>query len=106
MSSSSRSSGPTGPLSLPLCKLSYCTTPTLASKMTWTHIPAQDDMFAVVDQVKRLGLGGSITTRKILKLIRGGNILVCQVTYSVVYFAVAMRFKPVVAPLSPFIPKL
>ena len=76
MSSSSRSSGPPWPLSLPLCKLSYCTTPTLASKMTWTHIPAQDDMFAVVDQVRRQGLGGSITTRKTLKLIRGGNLLV------------------------------
>lgn len=46
--------------------------------MTWTHIPAQDDMFAVVEQVRRLGLGGAITTRKILKLILGGNLLVCQ----------------------------
>ena len=46
--------------------------------MTWTHIPAQDDMFAVVEQVRRLGLGGAITTRKILKLILGGNLLVCR----------------------------
>lgn len=64
--------------------------------MTWTHIPAQDDMFAVVDQVRRMGLGGAITTRKVLKLIRGGNLLVCQLIFSVVCFAAAMRFRPVV----------
>lgn len=55
--------------------------------MTWTHIPDQDDMFAVVDQVRRLGLGGAITTRKILKLVRGGNLLVCQLVYSAVNFS-------------------
>lgn len=55
--------------------------------MTWTHIPAQDDMFAVVDQVRRLGLGGAITTRKILKLVRGGSLLVCQLVYSIVNFS-------------------
>ncbi|MCJ1463892.1 hypothetical protein MMC07_002501 [Pseudocyphellaria aurata] len=93
MSSSSQSSGPSGPsgpLSLPLCKFSYCTTPTLASKMTWTHIPAQDDMFAVVDQVRRLGLGGAITTRKMLKLLRGGQILVRQLINSAGHFVFAI----------------
>lgn len=60
--------------------------------MTWTHIPAQDDMFAVLDQVRKLGLGGAITTRKILKLIRGGMILVCQLMYSVMDFETATRF--------------
>lgn len=53
--------------------------------MTWTHIPAQDDMFAVVDQVRSLGLGGAITTKKMLKLILGVKLLVCQLMYSVVY---------------------
>lgn len=59
--------------------------------MTWTHIPAQDDMFAVVDQVRRLGLGGAITTKKMLKLLRGGHILVRRLIYFVGHFASAIR---------------
>ncbi len=44
--------------------------------MMWTHLPAQDDMFAVFDQVRKAGLGGAVAEKKVLKLIRGGDLLV------------------------------
>lgn len=64
-------------MSFPLYKLSFCTTPVLASKMTWTHLPAQDSMFTVYDQVRKAGLGGAIMEKHVLKLIRGADVLVC-----------------------------
>ena len=62
--------------SLPLFKLSFCTTATLQSKMMWTHLPHRDSMFAVFDQIRKTGLGGLVFEKKILKLIHGGDLLV------------------------------
>lgn len=66
-----------GPESLPLFKLSFCTTATLQSKMIWTHLPHRDGMFAVFDQVRKTGLGGLVSEKRILKLVQGGDVLVC-----------------------------
>lgn len=65
-------------MSFPLYKLSFCTTKERASKMTWTHLPAQDSMFTVFDQVRKAGLGGAIMEMHLLKLIRGADVLVCR----------------------------
>lgn len=81
-SSSSQSSSTQYPMSFPLHKLSFCTTPVLASKMTWTHLPAQDSMFTVYDKVRKAGLGGAIMEKHVLKVIRGADVLVCwQIIY-------------------------
>lgn len=64
-------------MSFPLYKLSFCTTQILATKLSWTHLPAQDSMFTVYDQVRRAGLGGAIMEKHLLKLIRGADVLVC-----------------------------
>lgn len=64
-------------MSFPLHKLSFCTTPVLASKMTWTHLPAHNSMFMVYDQVRKAGLGGAIMEKHVLKVIRGADVLVC-----------------------------
>lgn len=66
-----------GPTSLSLFKLSYCTTATHGAKLVWTHLSAQSDMFAVFDQVRKIGLGGSMLEKRVLKLTRGGDLLVC-----------------------------
>lgn len=76
MTSSSQSSVAHGPLSLPLSKLSYSIARTLKSKILWTHLPAQHDMFAVFDSVRQAVLGG-ILERRILKVVHDGDILVC-----------------------------
>jgi len=66
-----------GPESLPLFKLSFCTTATLQSKMIWTHLPHRDSMFAVFDQIRKSGLGGLVSEKRILKLVQGSDLLVC-----------------------------
>lgn len=73
----SRSGSSEGPISLPLFKLSFCTTATHGSKFLWTHLTGKNEMFAVFDQVRKIGLGGSITERRLLKLTCGGELLVC-----------------------------
>ena len=45
--------------------------------MTWTHLPAQDSMFTVYDQVRKAGLGGTIMEKHVLRVIRGADVLVC-----------------------------
>ena len=35
-------------------------------------------MYAVFDQLRSAGLGGMVTEKQVLKLIHGGNILVCS----------------------------
>ena len=44
--------------------------------MLWTHLPNRDDMFAVFDQVRSTDLGGAVISKQVLKLIRGGELLV------------------------------
>ena len=72
----SRSTLLSGPVSLTLFKLSFCTTATLKSNLLWTHLPSRDDLFAVFDSVFHKDLEGSVTEKKVLKLIRGGDLLV------------------------------
>lgn len=67
-----------GTVSLSLFKLSFCTTANLRSNLLWTHLPNRDDLFAVFDSVFRKDLQGSVTEKKVLKLIRGGDLLVCS----------------------------
>ncbi len=71
-----------GPESLPLFKLSFCTAATLHSKMTWTHLPHDHSIFAVFDQVRKTGLGGRVSEKKILKLVHGADLFVCLTMYS------------------------
>ena len=65
------------PLSLPLFKLSFCTTPTVRANLVWTHLPQRDNLFAVFDCVSQKDAEGFMTQQKILKLVRGGDLLVC-----------------------------
>jgi hypothetical protein len=44
--------------------------------MLWTHLPNRDDMFAVFDQVRRKCLDGTVSDKKVLKLVRAGELLV------------------------------
>ena len=65
-----------GPVSLTLFKLSFCTTPILRANLVWTHLPQRDNLFAVFDYVTRKDVEGFTTEKKILKLMRGGDLLV------------------------------
>ncbi|KAL8825961.1 MAG: hypothetical protein Q9191_004090 [Dirinaria sp. TL-2023a] len=71
----SQSSVIQGPTSLTLFKLSFCTTPTLRSRLLWTHLPNRDNLFAVFDSLFQKDLEGSVTEKKMLKLIRGSELL-------------------------------
>lgn len=77
MASSSQGAPIEGPVSLPLFKLSFCTTATHGSKLIWTHLSGNNEMFAVFDQIRKLGFGGSVIEKRLLKLTRGGDLLVC-----------------------------
>ncbi|CAF9936953.1 MAG: hypothetical protein ALECFALPRED_007017 [Alectoria fallacina] len=43
--------------------------------MIWTHLPQRSDMFAVFDVIRKVGIGKVVTETKVLKLIRGGELL-------------------------------
>ena len=80
MASSSLSTAPTvtqGPVALPLFKFSHCTSPNPQAKMIWTHLPQRSDMFAVFDVIRKVGTGMVASETKVLKLVRGGELLVC-----------------------------
>lgn len=76
MNTLSQSTSLAGPMTLTLFKLSFCTTAALRSSLLWTHLPNRDDLFAVFDSTYSRDLEGSITEKKVLKLIRGGGLLV------------------------------
>lgn len=63
---------------MPLAKFSHATTLMLQSKPTWTHLPQRDNMFAVLDLVSSKGLGNGVNQRNILRVVRGGDLLVCH----------------------------
>ena len=64
------------PVTLPLFKLSYCTISSPGQRMLWTHLPNRDDMFAVFDETRSRELDGTVTSKRVLKLVRGGELLV------------------------------
>ena len=64
------------PVSLPLAKLSYCTTATLSSHMQWIHLTNQNDLFAVFDTTRRLDMSEQISEKHVLKLVNGKDLLV------------------------------
>lgn len=45
--------------------------------MLWTHLPNRDDMFAVFDQVKMKDHDGIVRDKRLLKLVRGADNIVC-----------------------------
>ena len=65
-----------GPVTLPLFKLSHCTVSGHGSRLLWTHLPNRSDMFAVFDENRSKDLGGIVVSKQVLKLIRGGELLV------------------------------
>ena len=72
----SQSSQVIGPQTLTLFKLSFCTTPDLRSNLLWTHLPNRDDLFAVFDTVFGKDIELPVTEKKVLKLVRGSELLV------------------------------
>ena len=44
--------------------------------MIWTHLPQRSDIFAVFDVIRKVEIGMVISERKVLKLIRGSELLV------------------------------
>ena len=44
--------------------------------MLWTHLPNRDDMFAVFDKIRSRDLDGTVTGKQVMKLLRGGELLV------------------------------
>ena len=64
-------------LTMPLAKFSYATTLNLSSRLTWKHLPERDNIFAVFDVVKSKGLAGRIKRQDVLKVVKGGEVLVC-----------------------------
>ena len=65
-----------GPVTLPLFKFSYCTSPNHQAKVIWTHLPQRSDMFAVFDVIRKVGTSMFASEMKVLKLVRGGELLV------------------------------
>ena len=65
-----------GPVALPLFKFSHCTSPNPGAKMVWTHLPQRSDMYAVFDIIRKVTVGKDVSETKILKLIRGGELIV------------------------------
>ncbi len=71
------STGPNGPVSLPLHKISHCTTPSVrAQHMEWKHSPNRDDMFAVFDTMRSKDISNRVTEHRVLKLICGSDQMV------------------------------
>lgn len=62
---------------MPLAKFSYATTLVRQSKPTWTHLPERDNLFAVLDLVSCKGSGSGVNRRNVLKVVRGGDLIVC-----------------------------
>lgn len=73
----SQSSLPTGPLTLALFKFSYATYRGLQAVVPWTHVPERSNLFVVFDDVRSRENNGLITTTKLLKIVCGGEVLVC-----------------------------
>lgn len=73
----SRSANSYAPVSLPLQKLSFCTNATLHTKPRWEQFAGEVDLYAVFDSVKNRGLGGGVSEKQLLKLVRKGDLLVC-----------------------------
>ena len=44
--------------------------------MLWTHLPNRDDIFAVFDEIRSRELDGTISGKQVMKLLRGGELLV------------------------------
>ena len=44
--------------------------------MIWTHLPQRSDIFAVFDVIRKVEIGMVISEKKVLKLIRGSELLV------------------------------
>ena len=44
--------------------------------MIWTHLPQRSDMFAVFDVIRKVGFDMVVSEIKVLKLVRGGELLV------------------------------
>ncbi|KAL2044738.1 hypothetical protein N7G274_002513 [Stereocaulon virgatum] len=63
------------PVTLPLFKISYSTTATPRSSKQWTHLPNRDSMFVVFDMVRKKDLDGVVVERKLLKLVKEGELL-------------------------------
>ncbi|KAL9634764.1 MAG: hypothetical protein Q9164_003893 [Protoblastenia rupestris] len=68
-----------GPVTLPLAKLSYCTTATLSSHMQWIHLTNQSDLFAVFDTIRRLDVSEQISEKHILKLVNGRDLVIRKI---------------------------
>ena len=47
--------------------------------MQWTHVPDRDNIFAVFDLVRDKTLDGAVLEKKLLKVVRGGEVLVSNV---------------------------
>ena len=75
-SASTASTVTQGPVTLSLFKLSHCTTPNPQAKMIWTHLPQRSDMFVIFDVIRKLGIDTIVSEIKVLKLVRGSEVLV------------------------------
>ena len=49
--------------------------------MIWTHLPQRSDMFAVFDTVRKVRISKDVSETKLLKLVRGGELLVSIFPY-------------------------
>ncbi|MCJ1273299.1 hypothetical protein MMC21_001089 [Puttea exsequens] len=69
--------GPTtvpGPASLPIMKLSHCTSQNLQAKVTWTHLANRDDMYVVFDLLRTNVSDGSVKEHSVLKVVTAGEL--------------------------------
>ena len=46
--------------------------------MLWTHLPNRDNMYAVFDNTRKLCSNGVVAVKRVLKLVRGGDMLVSK----------------------------
>ena len=64
-------------LSLPLFKFSYATTAAIQGKLHWTHLPQRDNIYVVFDDVSSQDRQEGPFNRRLMKIVRGGETLVC-----------------------------
>ena len=67
---------PSSLVTLPLYKFSHAMSPTLQSRIQWSHLPQRDNLFAVFDEVRERDHEDAIVRRSVMKIVHGGNVLV------------------------------
>ena len=70
-------SGTDGLTTFQLYKISMATNPRFYGNLLWTHIKQRDDMRFVFDDMVTQHPNGLVSTKRCIKVMAGGDVLVC-----------------------------